>query len=68
MDDLKIEYERGRADGEIHSLENAVGRAHKRIDKHDIRLSSLEKVMYAGMGVVVILQTYPHIITSAAGQ
>jgi len=68
MDDLKIEYERGRKDGEINSLESAVGRAHTRLDKHDTRLSSLEKVMYAGMGVVVILQAYPHLVTGAVGQ
>jgi len=63
MDDLKIEYERGRKDGEIHSLDNAVGRAHTRLDKVDVRLSSIEKIMYIGMGIVVILQAYPHLAT-----
>ena len=54
-------FERGKREGAITSLQEAVGRAHERIDKHDVRMTALERVMYAGMGVVVVLQAFPQI-------
>jgi hypothetical protein len=61
MDDVKAAYARGLKEGELHSLESAVTRAHKRIDGHDGRLTALERVMYAGMGIVVLLELMPKI-------
>tara|TARA_R110000803_G_scaffold167537_3_gene230811 strand:+ start:170 stop:376 length:207 start_codon:yes stop_codon:yes gene_type:complete len=59
VDDVKTAYARGLKEGEMKSLETAVSRAHKRIDKHDGRLTALERVMYAGMGVLVVLEIMP---------
>ena len=59
MSEIDDAYNRGLREGEIHALSEAVGRAHVRIDKHDMRLTAIEKVMYAGMGVVVVIQILP---------
>ena len=56
---LQEAYERGKREGELHTLQEAVGRAHTRIDKHDVRLTALERVMYAGLGVMTIIQILP---------
>ena len=54
-------FERGKRDGEMHSMNQAVTRAHDRLDKHDVRMTALEKVMYAGMGAVVLLEVLPQL-------
>ena len=61
MTDTDDAYARGIKDGAVKSLDASVARAHKRLDTHSIRLTSLERVMYAGMGVVVMLQLSPHL-------
>jgi hypothetical protein len=68
VDDVKTAYARGLKEGEMHSLENAVSRAHKRIDGHDGRLTALERVMYAGMGVVIVLEIMPKLSAWASVQ
>jgi cell division protein FtsL len=60
-------FERGKREGEIHTLNESVGRAHTRLDKHDVRMTALEKVMYMGMGVVAIINILP-IVASWAGK
>jgi len=59
--DTEDAYARGIKDGAVKSLDASVARAHKRLDTHSIRLTSLERVMYAGMGVIVMLQLGPQI-------
>ena len=54
-------YERGKRDGSIASIGETVARAHERLDKHDIRMTALERVMYAGMGVLVMIQLLPEL-------
>ena len=58
---LQEAYEKGKREGELHSLQEAIGRAHNRLDKHDVRVTALERVMYAGMGVLTIVQVLPSI-------
>jgi hypothetical protein len=58
-------FARGKREGELHALNESVGRAHIRLDKHDIRMTALEKVMYMGMGVVVIINMLPEIASWA---
>jgi hypothetical protein len=58
---IKEAYNRGLKDGEINSLEDSVERAHDRIDKHEVRMTALERVMYAGMGVLVMIQVMPQV-------
>jgi hypothetical protein len=54
-------YERGKHEGVVRSVSDAVDRAHLRIDSHGLRLTALERVMYAGMGVLFLLETLPQI-------
>jgi hypothetical protein len=57
--EVKEAYQRGIKDGEVHSLTDSVDRAHDRLDKHDVRMSALEKVMYMGMGVIFLINAMP---------
>jgi hypothetical protein len=52
-------YDKGKRDGSIVSIHKSVDRAHARIDKHDVRMTALEKVMYAGMGIFLFIQLMP---------
>jgi hypothetical protein len=62
MEEKELEaYERGKREGKVNTLNDAVGRAHSRLDKHDIQLSALEKVMYMGLGVILLINIMPQI-------
>jgi hypothetical protein len=62
MTEVEAAYERGKREGAIHSLDEAVARAHDRIDKHDVRINAVERVMYMGMGVVLLINVLPHLM------
>lgn len=59
--DVQEAYMRGLHDGEVKSLRNDVEKAHERIDGHDSRLTALERVMYAGLGVVFLINILPQL-------
>ena len=52
-------YQRGLREGQLHALLESVDRAHIRLDKHEVRVTALERVMYAGMGVLAVIQIIP---------
>jgi hypothetical protein len=54
-------FERGKRAGAITELDKGVARAHDRLDKHDVRMTALEKVMYAGMGAVILMEVLPSV-------
>lgn len=54
-------YNRGVRDGEGHVLRASIDKAHERLDKHDTRLTALERVMYAGMGVLLVVEMLPNL-------
>lgn len=60
-EDEQKAYDMGQRDGSIQSVEGAAVRAHTRLDKHGIRLTALERVMYAGMGIWFLIQVAPQI-------
>ena len=65
-DELREAYARGLHDGEVRTISESVANAHLRIDKHDSRLTALERVMYAGMGVIFLIELVPN-LTRMAG-
>ena len=54
------DYEAGLRDGKINALEQMQSAQDKRIDKHDHRLSNLEKATYGVLGIVFIIQFAPY--------
>jgi hypothetical protein len=60
-DDVKEAYQRGVRDGAIDEIDKAAGRAHDRLDKHDIRLTAIEKIMYSGLGALFLLELLPEL-------
>jgi hypothetical protein len=68
LSDIEKEaYERGKRDGSMVSVSLSVDRAHTRIDKHDVRVTALEKVMYAGMGIFLFIQLMPALKVLSGG-
>lgn len=57
--EVQAAYERGRHDGEVRALGESLTKAHERIDKLEPRVTALERVMYAGMGIVFLIQIFP---------
>jgi hypothetical protein len=60
-EEVKEAFERGLREGAVHSLEDSAQRAHDRLDKHDVRINAMERVMYMGMGVVLLINIMPHL-------
>jgi hypothetical protein len=60
-DDEVDAYNLGKHEGIVRGVSEAVARAHLRIDSHGLRLTALERVMYAGMGILFLLETLPQI-------
>jgi hypothetical protein len=54
-------YEDGLRDGQITALETTQGKHSERLDSHSRRLSKMEKVIYAGIGGLLILQGLPEL-------
>ena len=60
-DEVEEAYRRGLMQGESRALHESVKKAHERLDVHDTRLTALERVMYAGLGVVFLINLLPEI-------
>ena len=56
------DYEAGLRDGKIQALEDITASQSDRLDKHDGRISNLERATYAVLGIVVFVQTYPALV------
>ena len=52
-------YEDGMRDGKIEAVESIQAHQGRRLDNHEHRLSSLEKVMYGVMAIVVFIEFWP---------
>jgi hypothetical protein len=61
-EEVKAAYERGVRDGDIKLVGRSDARAHVRLDQHDVRLSSLEKAMWIGIGVWMMVQLLPQLM------
>jgi len=55
------EYQEGLRDGKIAALEEGVARAHVRIDKHESRITAQERISYALLGSLALIQVWPAI-------
>lgn len=53
------EYLRGLRDGELKALEGGVARAHERLDHHDKRITAQERITYAVLGAISLVQIAP---------
>jgi hypothetical protein len=60
-EEVRAAYDRGLRDGDIKSVNSSDKRAHTRLDKHDRRITALERVMYIGMGILLMAQVMPTI-------
>lgn len=56
---VKKTYEEGLRDGKIFSLEETQEKHSKRLDSHSSRLSKMEKVIYIGLGGLIVLDALP---------
>jgi hypothetical protein len=61
--DEQAAYAKGQLEGVVRSVSDTAERAHVRIDSHGLRLTALERVMYAGMGILFLLQVLPQLST-----
>lgn len=59
------EYEAGRRDGKIDSLERMLEVHTDQLESHNSRISTLERVSYIVFGIVLTLQFGPAIISAA---
>lgn len=57
-------YAEGLRDGKIYSLEENHEKHGKRLDSHSNRLAKMEKVIYIGLGGLIVLEALPHINTA----
>ena len=55
----KTTYEEGLRDGKIFSLEQTQEKHSQRLDSHSSRLAKMEKVIYIGLGGLIVLQALP---------
>lgn len=56
-------YEDGVRDGRIAALEDISGRHEDCLDSHSRRLALLERIMWAGGGIVAFIEFIPQIRT-----
>lgn len=52
-------YKDGLRDGKILALEEANKKAHERIDSHESRLTAQERITYALLGALTLMQIWP---------
>lgn len=60
-------YEEGLRDGRLLSNEQATQLAHSRLDKHEMRISSLERIAYGILAVIAFVQILPNIMNFVKG-
>ena len=53
-------YSDGLRDGKIQAVEEMQSVQNRRLDKHELRLSTLEKVSYALVGAIALMELLPH--------
>ena len=53
------DYDEGKRDGKIESLEKMQAQQNQRLDKHENRISALEKYGWVVLGAVFIIQAFP---------
>ena len=51
--------EEGLKEGKISAMEAILARVHERLDEHNRRLTSQEKVSYGLLGIVAFVQILP---------
>lgn len=54
-------YEEGLREGRLRGIEETIVKHAERLDKHDLRLTSQEKISYAVLGAVFLIQVLPAI-------
>lgn len=56
-----LTYEDGLHEGRLRGIEETIIKHAERLDKHDIRITSQEKISYAVLGAVALMQVLPTI-------
>jgi len=54
-------YENGLRDGRIVALEEIAGQHRDRLDSHSTRLRRMERIIWAGGGMIVLIQLIPEL-------
>lgn len=52
-------YEEGLRDGAISAIEITQGKHELRLNSHSERLAKIERIMYIGIGGLIVLQSIP---------
>ena len=52
-------YEDGLRDGRISALEEISGQHRDRLDSHSTRLRRMERIMWGGGGMILLIQLIP---------
>jgi hypothetical protein len=53
------EYRRGLLEGRMSALEDRHNRTEGRVDNHEKRLSAQERITYALLGALALIQVWP---------
>lgn len=54
-------YEDGLAEGRIRGIEETISEHGRRLDKHESRLTAQERITYALLGAITLIQIFPAI-------
>lgn len=60
-EDHRRSYLEGLRDGQIQELESRVDNLNTEMRSHELRLRILEKISYAMLGVVALIEVFPAI-------
>lgn len=57
----QLSYEDGIREGRLRAIEAAQNRVHERMDDHEKRLTAQERITYALLGALALMQVLPAI-------
>ena len=60
-------YEDGIVEGKVQALEQITAKHEKRLDRHSMRISKFEKIVYGMAGMILLLQFLPTIKAAIGG-
>jgi hypothetical protein len=57
----QLSYEDGIREGRLRAIEEGQKRVHERMDNHERRLTAQERITYALLGALALMQIWPAI-------
>lgn len=67
MTDNSEEYRRGLVEGRMSAMEEQQRRIEGRVNNHDHRISSQERITFAMLGAFALIQVWPTIERALSG-